>query len=363
MKLLKTCLLAVLFLFMAAPAFADSDDYYDDEFSVVSSNTTTGTIQVGVDNSGAPIFIGYKTQGKNDGRPVLVLGDPYLGIPSWKHIQKKFSKDYFTIAIDNMGYATSSRNAPVDLDGIGGFVGYSFRQQAYFMHLFLQQLNPLGPITFVGVDIQCQNAVWYAHDYPNGPFPITKIFMEDASLEANLSDDPCSLAYVNTPIMSGIVAFFRFDPEAAIRAILGQSFATTECPSVEPLILDLAVAHAIQTTGDIFERISLTSFKEDLSGLMEGITIPVVNTIGLTAPSPITRRGVGLTFFGNSPNFSNPPGQCTECKPIVNPFPDSRFITYPGHGTIQHLTAFKKFVRDLRDFITGDDAACSVRLP
>ncbi len=327
---------------------------------------TSGVIQVGTDAAGQAIYIGYKAKGKNDGRPVLILADPYLGINSWDYVQDVMAKDYYTIAIDPIGYGSSSKNSPTNLDGIHSTTGYSFRQQAYFTHEFVEHMHPSGPITFVSVDVQSQVGMWYATDYVNSTYPLAKLFMEDASAEPIISDDPCSLAYTNTATMQQLVGYFTIDPVAASRALLGGTFITQQCPTVQQQLTDIAATYAATTTAEIFARIALTTFAEDTSPLMANINIPVLNTYGTTGDDvPVSRRGVGITFFGSSPGFSNPmiPGTCSQVKPVVAPFPNSRFITYPGHGTVQHLTSFKRFVRDLNDFVSGDDAECSVYIP
>lgn len=343
--------------------------HYDYNYQGHCLGISTGSALVGTDNSGNPIQLSYKTQGINDGRPVVLLVDHYLGIESWKHVQRKLSrKGYYTIAFDNLGYGTSSKNDPTDLDGIGGHTGYSFRQQAYFTHEMLKVLDPKGPITFVAVDTQAQVGSWYITDYSNGDYPFAKMFMEDSSHEPIVSDDPCTLAYLNFATAQQIAAFYAADPQAAIIAILGDSFETTNCPAIKDVINQLGAAYGSTAPAAVFERTLLSTFAEDVSPLMSNITIPVLNLYGTTGDSlPVSRRGVGITHFGNSPGYNNlnvqSPTPCTECKPIVGPFPNSRYITYPGHGTILHLTAFKKYMRDLLDFLTGNDAACSIRLP
>lgn len=323
-------------------------------------------VQLGIDNAGNPVYMGYKAKGMNDGRPVLVLIDPYLGMDSWKHVQERLSKDYYTIAMDNLGYGMSSKNLATDLDGINGNQGYSYRQQAYFTHKAMDSLNPQGPITFVGVDTQGNVGMWYATDYANSTHPATKLLLEDTSIEPIVSDDPCSLAYLNTATMQSIVNFYAVNPAGAVAAVLGGTFKTTNCPAVQQQITDLAVAYAITAPLDAFSRIVLNSYKEDTTPLMEGITIPVLTTYGTNGDiSPVSRRAIGITLVGNSPGYPNAaiPGTCTTLKPFVNGFKNARFITYPGHGTVVHLTSFDNYVHDLENFVTGKDQACSVYLP
>lgn len=370
MKSIGTYLLPALLCMAPALSFA-ADKIEPSNTTQASANTslnsaTTGTVQVGTDNTGAPIYMGYKTQGKNDGRPVMVMVDPYFGLQSWTYVQDKFAKDYYTISFDNLGYGTSSKNAPTALDGINGNNGYSYRQQAYFTHQLLNQINPLGSVTFVTVDTQGSMALWYATDYANSSHPITKLMIEDGVYEPVVSDDPCSLAYVTFSTMQAIVGYFQVDRNGALRAILGQNFQTDKSPTAEADMLDLAVAYVSTTTDDIFARTNLGTATEDLTPLIANIQIPVLVTYGLTGDNlALTRRAVGLPFFGNSPGYPNAqiPGTCTTPKPFINGFTQGRFLTYPGHSVMMHLTAFKRFVRDLKEFASGTDSDASVYLP
>jgi pimeloyl-ACP methyl ester carboxylesterase len=342
--------------------------HYDYDHQGHCLGINTGSALVGTDNAGNPVQLGYKTQGVNDGRPVILLVDHYLGINSWKHVQKKLSKNgYYTIAFDNLGFGTSSKNEPTDLDGVAGHTGYSYRQQAYFMHEMLKVLDPKGPIVFVAVDTQAQVGSWYITDYNNDSYPFTKMFMEDSSHEAMTSDDPCSLAYLNIATAQQLAAYYALDPRGATIATLGETFLTTNCPSIQPILAEICADYASTAPASVYARTLTGTFTEDVSPLMKDITIPVLNIYGTTGDNlAVSRRGVGITFFGNSPGYTNPsvqsPTPCTECKPIVEPFPNSRFITFPGHGTIPHLTAYKRFMRVLLEFITGEDAACSIRI-
>ena len=332
----------------------------------------TGTVQVGTDNAGHPIIMGYKTKGTNAGKPVLVFADAYLGINSWQHVQNKFSDDYFTIAFDTIGYGTSSKNVSTALDGIGNLPGYSFRQQAYFLHQLLVALAPQGPITYVAVDTQGQAGMWYVKDYATSQYPITKLIFEDSNPSPYVAaaGNACTLAFLSAPVMQSIVDFYTVNPQGAITAILGGSFETTDCPSVNQEIVNLCVAYATTATADTFGRIALVTYLEDLTPLMsepEFANLPVCIIYGGSGDNlfPLSRKACGSFYFGNAPGWPNPstPGTCTTPPPFYNPFPNCRFITYPGHGTIPHLTAFNKYVRDLGDFASGNDSACSIRLP
>ena len=327
----------------------------------------TGTVTVATDNQSNPVEIAYKTQGKNDGRPVIVFADGYLGINSWEFQQKAFGIKYHTISYDPIGYGLSSHTDPADLDGVNGHTGYSFRQQATFLHKLLEELDPQGPITFVAVDTQGQVGVWYATDYKNDPHAITKLVLESATLDEVVSDDPCSLAFLNVEQAQQLVGLYHVDPAMTLNLLFGGSFATQSCPEVEQTIMNLATDYALTATPAIFERVFLGTLTESVAHLMADIEIPVLTLYGTSGDvHPISRRAVGASFFGVSTGHDNPaiPGECTDCtSPSTEPFTDSRFITYTGHGTVVHLTSCRRFNRDLKDFVTGDDAACSICLP
>ncbi len=341
----------------------DCDDCQTEGFRHV----VRGIVTVAQDNSGNPVKVAYKAVGKNDGRPVILFSDPYLGIDSWQRQQRVFGKDFYTIAYDRVGYGLSSKNDPTDLDGVNGQTGYSFRQRASFAHELVQQLDIQGPLIWVGTDLQAQVGMWYITDYPDGPYAVTKMAMEDSSADAIVSNDPCSLAYASFDQIQQIVQLFYVDPVQAATLFLGGSFITQNCPAIENVLINLVVDYVTTTTPDIFARQLLGTLTEDVSPLMANITIPTLNTYGTTGDNhPISRLGVGITFFGKIAGYSNPaiPGDCTSgCGTYVAPFPNTRFITYPGHGTLTHVTTCRKFNRDLRDFITGDDANCSICLP
>ncbi len=330
------------------------------------SHVVTGVVNVATDNSGNPVELAFKTQGENDGRPVIVFCDPYLGIDSWKKLQRTFGKHYFTISYDPVGFGLSSKNDPTALDNVNGQVGYSYRQQSGFLHKLLETLDPKGPIIFVPVDVQGQVGIWYLTDYANDSYPISKLFMEECTSVSIVSDDPCSLSNVSVANAQQFAGLFAIDPETAAALLFGDTFATTNCPQMQTIITNQAIEYILTTTSEIFTRLFLGTFREDVSHLMADIDIPVSNTYGTTGDSdPMARRNVGITFFGHG-FLVNPyiEGNCSECsQPYIEPFPNSQFITYPGHGLIVHLTALRKFKRDLKSFITDKDTACTGHLP
>lgn len=335
----------------------------------------SGTIKVGTDNNGQDIFMGYSIKGdiyNNSNKPIVICGDPYCGIVSWQRVQNEL--DYASIAYDPLGYGTSSKNSPTALDGINGLPGYSYRQQAYFLHQLITALAPQGPIVFVAVDVQGQVGIWYTKDYASTPYPFTKLFFENVNVTPTVADDnnPCTLAFVPYSVMQGIVNYYSADPQAAITAILGSSFQTHDCPDLAQEILNLCLPFATSIPADVFARIALDTYREDLTPLMSDpvfAKVQVANIYG-TEPDyqnalPQTRRGVFSSFIGNAPGYPNPSfqGACTLPLPAyVTGFPISYVYTYPGHGTIVHLTA-KRFINDLEDFIAGTIAPCSNRLP
>lgn len=341
----------------------DCDDCQTEGFRHV----VRGTVTVATDNSGNPVEIAYKAVGVNDGRPVILFCDPYLGIDSWQRQQRIFSDHFYTIAYDRVGYGLSSKNLPTDLDGVNGQTGYSFRQRASFAHELVQQLDIQGPLIWVGTDLQAQVGMWYATDYPDGPYAITKLAMEDSSADAIISNDPCSYAYASYDQAQQIVQLYYADPVQAITLFLNGNYITQNCPAIEQVLIGLTVDYVKDTPPEVFERQLLGTFTEDVSPLMANITIPTLNTYGTTGDNhPISRFGVGITFFGKVGGFKNPviTGDCTTgCGTYVPPFPNTRFITYAGHGTLTHITTCRKYNRDLMAFITGDEANCSICLP
>ena len=260
-----------------------------------------------------------------------------------------------TIAIDPIGYGDSSKNNPVDLDGIDGQVGYSYSQSAYFIHLFLQQLNIQSPITFLGVDSQGNIAVKYAARYVNDPYALAKIVLVNPVMQSLVTDDPCKLGIITTAQAAGLSAFFADDPCAALCAIVGQSFADPACPAVGKILLNEFVNFLSPQPASIFTRIFTQTATEDISNLMEQITIPVLYIFSVVEiENLLYRRAEGIVFTGYCPGCSGP-----ECNTTyVKPFPNCQFVTFNQKGTTTWRTDAKQFNRVVGRFVSGCDLEC-----
>lgn len=325
----------------------------------------TGTVNVGTDNNGDPLIIAYAKQGHNDGRPVIIFCDTYFGINAYRCLQQNLSNDFFTISFDQIGYGLSSKPDPTNLDGVFGETGYSFQQYAIFVHKLLEGLNIQGPITWVGLDTQGQVGMKYAVTYPSGPLAIAKLVMINSGPAGIVSDDPCSLAFLTTAQAAGVAAFYAADPCTALCALLSASFITTDCPQANTILTNACVKYSATLPSAVFSRLFNVTFLENVANLQPLITIPTLILYGSTGEvSPINRTATGISFMEYNPGFpgSNPvvPGTCACGAPTYQPFPDVRLLVYPGHGTPLHLSAFERFVDDLKKFVLGTDSACSL---
>lgn len=324
-----------------------------------------GTVQVALDNGNNSVVYAYATQGHNDGRPVVLLSDPYFGINGWKCLQAKLSDDFYTIAIDPLGSGLSSKNDPLLLDGVAGQQGYSYKQQAIFTNTLLQKLNAKGPVIWVGVDVQGNVGAFYAAEFANQVLPLSKLVLVSSSVYPVVSDDPCLFGFLTTAQAQALAAFYAQDPCTALCVLLDNSFITTESPAAEQIQKNAAVKFSATTPSNIFTRLITQTYKDYIAPLMPQINIPVLTLYGLTSDaSPLSRPTTGAVFVpfcpscpGYNPSISE---TCACGQALTKPFSDVRLLVYPGHGTCLQVSAFKRFYRDLTDFITGADSDCTL---
>lgn len=324
-----------------------------------------GIATVAEDNNGNPVKIAYVTQGHNDGRPTIVFADQYFGINGWRCLQEKFSDDFYTIAFDPVGFGLSTKNDPALMDGVVGQTGYSFRQYAILTHQLLVELNAHGPVIWVGVDPQGNVGMWYATEYAADDLALSKLVMVNSAPNGQTSDDPCRLAFLSTSTAAGLSTFFAADPCFALCTLLANSFATTDCPEASTIQLNAAVKYIATLPPAVFARLFTQTFTEDLAPMMQTILIPTLHFYGTTSDiNPVSRKATGIAFMGFCPSCpdNNPliPGTCS-CGPTsIVPFPDVRLLVYPGHGTCLHVSASKRFAKDVMKFILGKDSRCTL---
>lgn len=321
-------------------------------------------IQVGVDKAGDPITYGVNIQGINDGRPVIIFTDSYFGINGWQCYQDLFGLEYYTVAVDPLAMGTSSKNTPTAMDGVLGFpVGYSYEQQAHLMNQLFKNLDLKGPINWFSIDTLCSVGIYYAYDFADSDLAISKLCMIESSPQGVVSNDPCSLAFLTPEGATGLIAAYIADPCATLCALLGDSFLTTDCPEYAQTQLNASIQFAATQPGAVFERYFSQVYTEDLTPLMSSITIPVINFYGTTSNiDPISLPSCIVTVCQYSPTCN--PTLGIPCPPecplnLILPFPNSRFITIPGHGTGLHVSAFDEVALYIAAFISGQDQACT----
>jgi pimeloyl-ACP methyl ester carboxylesterase len=247
------------------------------------------------------------------------------------------------------------------MDGVLGQPGYSFRQQAAFTHALLQSLHVNGPLIWVGVDTQGQVGMWYATDFVNDPLAITKMVMVNTAPNGIVSDNPCSLAILTTTQAESLVQAYTAAPYATACFLVSNSFITKNSPEATKIQEEAAAKFTAQMPANVFARLFLQVFLENVTSLMPDITIPVLTFLSNTGGiNPIATRATGITLMPYCPACpnNNPviPGNCPNGVSFIQPFPDSRLLVYPGHGTCVQVSAFERFKRDLEEFITGKDA-------
>ena len=202
----------------------------ENAIEIVNAADGVKKVTIGFDTEDNPIKIAYRTKGVNDGRPVIVFSDIYFGMRGWDCQMDDLSDKFYTIAFDSVGYGLSTKNHPEDLDGLGEEVGYSFRQQAFFLHEFLKKLNPHGPITYVGCDIQGQSGMWYALMFANDPLKLTKLAFMSMAPAGVTGDDPCLPLYLSHATAASLAEMYSntTDPTKGpcntLCLILGQEF-------------------------------------------------------------------------------------------------------------------------------------------
>ena len=263
---------------------------------IVSLADGVKKVTIGFDNENHPIKIAYRAKGVNDGRPVVVFSDIYFGMRGWDCQMEELSEKFYVIAFDSVGYGLSTKNHPEDLDGVGGETGYSFRQQAVFLNKFLKKLNPHGPITYVGCDIQGQSGMWYTIMFANDPLKIEKLALIDTAPAGIVGDDPCLPVFLNSATAAFLAESYSntTDPTKGpcntLCLILGESFLTIDCPEIGPVLKQQSVNYLAQTPADIYTRVVTQTFAENIAGLMEQITIPVTYYYGGAGDvTPISR--------------------------------------------------------------------------
>lgn len=320
-----------------------------------------GIMTVAVDNNGAPVKMAYTTQGKKSpDRPTIVFCDNYLGPKGWKCQQELFSKCFFTISYDQIGWGGSSKPAPTALDGVGGQAGYSYGQWAFFVHELLKGLNVNSPIIMVAVDIQGNAALKYIERYAQDPFALSKLVLINCGPQSVVSDDPCQLAYLNVAQAQAVAQFYAVDPCAALCAVYASSFTDPKCPEAAKKVLNAAVNYNAAVPPIVYQRLVEHTVTEDTSPILQHVAIPtlylysVVNTNDL-----LSRKAQAIVFAGYCPLCPNPvnPGTCVNGV-AVEPIKDCRLKTYPGKGTAVWITDHKRVNRDMYEFFIGCDLEC-----
>lgn len=321
-------------------------------------------IQVATDNTDQPVFFNVNIKGRNDGRPAIMFSDSYFGIQGWACYQDLTFADYYTIAVDPLGNGGSSKNVPTAMDGVLGLPGYSYAQQAALMNVLFQKLNIQGEIIWVSIDTVCSVGIHYAHDFASSDYPLAKLAMIESSPQGVVSNDPCTLTFITTAGAAGLLESYSLYGICATNCgLLADSFLTTDNPEYADTMLNASVQYTSQTTYAILERYWTQTFLEDVTPLMPEINIPTINFYGTTSNiDPVSLPSCILTacqYCRSNP--STAPGNCGSCgASLILPFTNNpRFIIYPGHGTCLNLSAFVRFSRDLSDFITGLDQACT----
>ena len=336
--------------------------------------------QIGVDLSGNPIKLAYRTWGQkpnhNENKLVIVIWEPYMGQGSMNCTGPELADklDAYVIATDQLGYGKSTRHTPTALDGVDfgqgvpGVVGYSFDQYAISYHKFLQVLgiNDNQQIMCLSVDTQSEVAIKYHIRYKNDPLALKKLVIVNASAQSIISDDPCQLAYVNTAIANQIVQAYKNSPQEIRCAILCQfllsSFQDVDCPETGRQILNDSVKYAANDA-DIFERNFLTTIAEDVSPHLKDIDIPTMFLWSVTDfNNSLYRQAQGIYFAGYCPSCQNPnnPETCTSTS-YIKPIPNIEVGLWSNYnGTACWRTKVKPFNKAVKKFFAGRDVNCTV---
>lgn len=320
-----------------------------------------GVVQVATDKADNPVTIAYTVQGKQKpGIPTIVFADTYFGEAGWPCQQEALSKCCFTIAFDQVGSGKSSRNLPANLDGVGGYQGYSYSQYAFFIHQLLAALNVSGPIILVAVDTQGNAAIKYATTYASDPLALSKLVLINVGPQAVVSDDPCQLAYLTPAIAAEISAGFALNPCATLCGLLQSSFINPACPEASKAIYNAAVNFGASGTPAIFDRNITQTFTEDVSPELEKIKIRTLYLYSILDPNNLlARQAQGIVFTGYCPTCGNPgnPGTCNS-HVGVKPIADCQFMTFAGKGTPVWLIDTERVNRAIKEFVFDCDLAC-----
>lgn len=312
--------------------------------------------QVGVDNSNNPVIMAYTRNGKDPKKQTIVCGDPYLGISSWDCLEK-LSNHFNILVFDQIGNGASTQNAPTDLDGVGGQAGYSYGQQAFFVHELISALNITSPIIYVGVDALGNVGIKYASMYADDQYKLDKLVVINAPPQSSTGDQPCKLRYLTTAQAEGLVELYSLDRCTALCLLLQSSFAEPACPQAATDLFNEVVNFAATQSLEVFERTVLGTIAEDISGLMGDITIPVLYLYSIVNIGDlVTRQAQGMVFTGFCPSCKNP--ELCSTLPYIRPFPNCQFHTLAGKGVLCHRTDSKKVARYIKEFVLGQDLAC-----
>ncbi len=316
---------------------------------------------VGIDNSNNPITIAYVEKQNHPGKITVICSDTYLGFESWSCLIKELSKHVNVIAIDPIGSGKSSQNAPTDLDGVGGvgIIGYSYTQQAIFLHNFISALEITTPIVLVGMDPQGNVAIRYADLYKNDQYKLNKLVVVNAPPQSSVGDDPCKLRYLTVAQAQAIADLYRLDKCTALCLLLQSSFAEPACSKEATELYNEVVNFSAMQSADIFERSLVGTISEDISGLMGGITIPVLYLYSIVnIADEITRQSQGMAFTGFCPSCRNP--ELCSTLPYIHPFPNCQFHTFAGKGVLCNRTDAVRFNRYVKEFVLGEDLDCEI---
>lgn len=316
---------------------------------------------VGVDNANNPITFAYIEKQNHPGKPTVVCSDPYLGKHSWDCLIKDLSKYFNIIALDPIGTGESTQNAPTALDGVGGvgIIGYSYTQQAMFLHEFISALQISTPIVLVGMDPHGNVAIRYAALYANDQYKLDKLVVVNAPPQSSVGDDPCKLRYLTVAQAQAIADLYRAEPCTALCLLFQSSFAEPACSKEATVLFNQVVNFNATQSADIFERVLVGMISEDISGLMAGITIPVLYLYSIVnIADVVTRQSQGMAFTGFCPTCRNP--EVCAGLPYIAPFPNCQFHTFAGKGVLCNRTDSVRFNRYVKEFVLGEDLDCGV---
>lgn len=326
----------------------------------LNQSMAEGMVQIGVDNANNPIEISYIKKGiEAPGKPTLICVDPYLGKTGYKCLMDELSPCCVVYAFDAVGSGQSSANAPTDLDGVAGEVGYSFNQFAVFLHNFIVAMDIQPPIVYVAVDTHAPVGLKYCVRYADDPKALSKFVIINSSPSSVVSDDPCKLSFLTTTQAEFISSLFATDPCTAMCALLRTSFNEPACFEAATKLYNQVVNYTAAQDPAIFSRILLNTYPEDTTALLSQITIPTLCLFSVADNTDLlSRKAQGLVFFGYCPRCTNPE-QCS-AAPEILPIVDCRFYTLLNKGTLAHRTDHKEVERYIRRFVFDCDRECCV---